>query len=200
MSSKKTSKPGAAFGIDADPDEFDIEEWLSGASLPARTVRVFQKAGLRAEYDRLEQRFLDLQMQLNEDFEAKGGVEDTLAELGPLGEQYEVALEMRRVWEELRDGELWIKVRACTGDEIAKIVDKLDDEEARVLESVRIGGTVHGKPLSATGWKKLRNAIGERQFRDVVATTMEVNGYSTSFQVMPDFLAGASAALKTKES
>lgn len=191
--SKKNS-----FGIDADPAEFSLDEWLSGATLPARSVKVYRDAGLRAEYDELEQRFLLLGMQVgDEDHVTKDA---TLGETTPEVEQYEVAVQMKDLIERMESSALVVKVRALSIDEMEKVNRDLGSKASvndRALAMIA-AGEVFPK-LGIEGWKKLRNAIGEAQFGRIADAASDANGFTGS-QVMPDFSPAASALLTTRES
>lgn len=191
----KTKKD--AFGIDADPEEFDIEEWLAGASLPARTVKVYKDAGRRAEYDALEQRFLLLQSQVDLD-DDKGdralGVTQDEAEL------YELAKQMQRLLSELEKSALRVKVRALTHDEDEKIKAHLEKQKITGDPAAyeRLSVAVQYPKLSPTDWGRMREAIGEVQFDAISVALVELAGFTSGGQVMPDFSREASALLSTK--
>lgn len=195
-----TAKKKDSFGIDADPAEFDIEEWLSGASLPARTVTIYQNAGLRAEYDALEQKFLLAQSQLNFDDDKAQDV--SLAVSAPEAALFDLAKKMQQMLSELEKSALRVKVRAITRDEELKVQEdtkkrKLDGDHAG-YERLSIAA-IH-PPLNPEGWKRMRQAIGEVQYADIATAVSELAGFVTGGQVMPDFSPNLSALLSTKDS
>jgi len=190
-----TAKKKDSFGIDADPEEFDIEEWLSGASLPARTVKIYRDAGLRAEYDALEQKFLLMQSQVNLDDDDK---DDSLGVSPQVQELYDVAKQLQKLMARLEDSALPVKVRALTGDEDKKIVEsKVKGDKAAYA---RLAVAVTYPKLPADGWARMRQGIGEVQFADICNALSELAGFASGGQVMPDFSPGLSALLSTTES
>lgn len=188
-------KPKSSFGIDADPAEFNIEEWLSGASLPARTVKIYRDAGLRAQYDALEQKFLLMQSQVNLDDDTKDealGVPDDLAEL------HDVAKQLQKLLARLEESALPVKVRALTHDEDKKIVESKVKGDKAAYE--RLAVAVIYPKLSPAEWAQVREAIGEVQFGEICSALSELAGFTSGGQVMPDFSPGLSALRSTKES
>lgn len=183
-----------AFGIDADPEEFDIEEWLSGASLPARTVTVYRDAGLRAEFDQLEQRFLLLQSQINTD----DNRDDSLGVTQVESQAFDVARQLQELLARLESSALKVKVRALTHDEDSKIVESKVKGDKAAYERLAVAVTY--PKLSPSQWAQMRNAIGEVQFAEICEALSELAGFTSGGQVMPDFSPGLSAALSTKES
>lgn len=190
-----------------EPDQaaFDFDEWLAGASLPARTVTLFRDSGLRAEYDELEQRFVALQALVNREHEAElgGGAASSEQKVAAsLTEQYEVALAMQGLIARMQQHQVRVRVRACSGDEIEEIRKKypdFEDEEKRIMACVHTGGSIEGVELSRKQWRSLRNSVGERQFADVVRATLEVNGFGDASPAeLPEFPAAAAALLATK--
>lgn len=184
---------------------FDLDKWLAGVTLPARTVTLNRDSGLRAEYDQLEQKFLALQVTASREQEARlstGAPADADEESGPLAEQYEVALAMQDVIARMQDNPLTVRVRAVNGAELDKIRKKFpesENEEERVMACIHVGGTIGGSAVSRKQWRDLRNAVGERQFADVVRATYDVNGFGVESSVLPDFPAAAAALLASKD-
>lgn len=189
----KTKKD--AFGIDADPAEFDIEEWLSGASLPARTVKIYRDAGLRAEYDELEGKFLMLQAQVNleeDDHDDALGVSEDESRL------FDAAKQLQALLAKLEKSALPVKVRALTHDEDKKVEESKAKGDKAAYARLSIAVTF--PKLPADGWARMREAIGEVQFAEICAALSELAGFTSGGQVVPDFSPGLSAALSTKES
>lgn len=193
-----------AFGIDADPDEFSIDDWLNGASLPARSVKIYQAPGLRAEYDELEQEFIALSMKLDDD-QGKGGDPDrALGEASPRSRRIDIAQRMKDIIDATEDDAIHVRVRGITEDEEVKTAKKKLEGDAIYYEALSFAGRVvidgqEQPPLSAAKWKKFRDAVGRKQFRKIVSALDSVTGYADD-QVMPDFSVDASALLATKES
>jgi len=184
-----------SFGIDADPEEFDIEEWLSGASLPARTVKIYRDAGLRAEYDALEQRFLMQQSQVNLD---RDDADDSLGVTAAESKLFDLAKQLQKLLAELEKSALPVKVRALTHDEDSKVVESKAKGDQAAYKRLAVAVT-HPK-LPAEGWARMREAIGEVQFAEICAALSELAGFTSGGQVMPDFSPSLSALLSTKDS
>lgn len=183
-----------SFGIDADPAEFDIEEWLSGASLPARTVTVYRDAGLRAEYDAIEQKFLLLQSQISGDEDR----DDSLGLTATESEAFDVAKELQALLGRLESSALKVKVRALTHDEDTKITESKVKGDKAAYERLAVAVTY--PKLTPARWAQMRNAIGEVQFAEICAALSELAGFTSGGQVMPDFSPSLSELLKTKDS
>lgn len=204
MPSKTTHKPKSdAFGVDADPVEFDLEDWLSGATMPSRSVKIYRDAAARARYDELEQQFILLG--------AKIGSEDddhsdrTLDEADPRTRQYEIAEQMQALIERTEADTVQVRVRSLTPDEWDKLRKrKSEDEDVLYREIFAVTGRiVHGgqeaAAMSSPKWKAFQTAIGPKQWKKLIEASDDANGF-TSSQVMPDFSPAASALLATKES
>ncbi|MFC6707532.1 hypothetical protein [Flexivirga alba] len=193
---------------DQEPGQgFDLNVWLAGATLPARTVMLSRDSGLRAEYDELEKKFLALQALVNREQERQlsSGEPDNEDQVvsDSLEAQYQVALAMQDVIGRMQEDQLTVRVRACSGDELDKIRMKFPedaDEDERILACIHVGGSVKGSPLSRKQWRELRNAVGERQFADVVRATFDVNGFGIgSSELIPVFPTAAAALLSRKD-
>jgi len=192
----KTKKD--SFGIDADPEEFDIDEWLAGASLPARTVKIYQDAQLRAEYDALEQRFLVLKVQVGVGEHPDEALSATSAE----AELFDVAKQMQDIITRLESSALLVKVRALTDDENEKIQKNLKKANitGRAAAYERMAVAVTYPKLRPADWGRMRQKIGEVQFSEITDALVELAGFTAGGQVMPDFSRAASELLSTKGS
>lgn len=197
----KTKKD--SFGIDADPAEFDIEEWLSGASLPARSVKIFQDGAARARLDKLAEEFEALGRKAKE--EAENGSDSTLDDGGALAAQYDVARRMEAIIEETEASCVWVRVRALTSDEFAKLQKRNIPDDALYSHILAVSGRVvsgdrEAPAMTAAQWTKFRNKVGDKQFRKIVSAVDDASGWDGSGQVMPDFSPDVSALLSTMES
>jgi len=198
----KTKKD--SFGIDADPAEFDIEEWLAGASLPKRSVKIYRDAAARSRLDELADEFEALGRKAGEEGESATS-ERALDESGPLAKQYEVAVEMDSIIKATEASAIWVRVRALTSDEMLKIQGKKLDDLKLYPEILAVTGRIvsddrEAPAMTAAKWTAFRNKIGEKQFRKIVAAVDDSSGFGGSEQVMPDFSPDVSALLSTKES
>lgn len=179
--------------IDADPAAFDIEDWLSGATLPARAVKIYRDAGLRAEFDDLEQQFRSLQAHITEDDPG----EETLAEQPVQGRLIDIAARMKSVMAQLEASALTVRVRAATRDEVLQIRESLGKESTEDSIQSAVLALTATPSMTAEQWQRFRNKVGDKQYLLIVAASNDANGFSGD-GVVPDFSPAASALLSTK--
>ena len=188
------------YEIDADPAEFDIDDWVSGATLPSRAVKVYRSAGLRAEYDALELRFNAARLAVAGSDEDSFS-DDSLAEGSPQSRLYEIALQMQQLVQQMEASALIIKIRSLSDDEMEELRRQ---QKTKKFDSAELGylmlekGAIYPR-LDVSGWKKLEQAVGPKQFNPVIEAARDANGQIRG-QVLPDFSLAASDYLTTRES
>ena len=146
------SKKGDAFTKPADPEpeDFDVEAWLSGATLPERSVVVYGDGAGYAELQELLERY--------EQAEDAADDEESLADVGKRGEfrqQYEALRE--RVEKSRRA----FRVRAVTGKQSKELREHLGDDATEFEVGVALVAAACVKPkLTQQQAERMADAIG----------------------------------------
>ena len=196
-----------------DPDDFDIDGWIDGATTETQTVRIYRNLGKLGEYQRLEHEFTMLRAQIegaSDDADAIAG-DTALGEATPLTRLQELAPKMKAVYDALQADALWVTVRGVPDDELERLRrkvnrTKLPDKPAQlVLELISAGATFrtddgHEFEVPVGKLRKMRHNIGDKQFRKIARAVDIANGFDQVDEVVPDFSPAASVYLETSES
>lgn len=138
-----------------DPASFDVEAWLGNTSLPTQVVTVIGQAGLRAEYDILEQELRAVR--------ATG--DDRLGRSAPAGQ--DILARMAAIEDEMRASQIHVVLRSATEAEKRQVqVDsaKGPDGPADDLDyNLRMFAvTVVSPRLTLDQAARFRDAIGDQ--------------------------------------
>jgi hypothetical protein len=155
------------------PQDFDLDAWLEDAERPARSVTVYQKAGLIADLDSLE-----AQINNAEDEEVDGPSMGS----GSLRAQY------AKLAKQFHDSALTIRIEGRDDNERAKAAARESDPELR--GAAVIADAITSPRFTAKQIEKLAEKIGQAQFTHIVATFKAT--YSEIPTVSADFLPKAS--------
>lgn len=133
------------------PQDFDLDAWLDGAERPARSVTVYQKAGLIADLDALEARILSADDEDVDGPSMGGGVGKLRAEYAKLAQQFhDSALTLRiegrdhherakiaaGVEAQLRDAAVLadaITSHKFTAEQVVRLVEKIGGAQAKLI-------------------------------------------------------------------
>lgn len=177
--------PSNAFGMPADPADFDLDAWIDGARLPEKAVTVYGRADLVAEHYELSQ-----QLQAAS---ATPAVDDDRMVGSPAGR---LAQQIRDVEEAMRSSALTFRFRAILdGDVEAAKKAHPSDDDARAY--FMLSKQVMHPQVTEAQWPKIRERIGEGQFEALLNAAAEA---SHQRQISVPFSLAASAALNTKDS
>jgi hypothetical protein len=135
------------------PQDFDIDAWLEDAERPARSVTVYQKAGLIADLDALEARIE------NEDAEE---VDGPSAGGGSLRSQY------AKLAKQFHDSALTIRIEGRSDDEKRKLLAGREDLTGTQAGYVVIADAIQSPKISAAQLEKLAGKVGEVQFNRII--------------------------------
>ena len=134
------------------PQDFDFDAWLDGADRPERAVTVYQKAGLIADLDALEQQILAAQ-----DEEAEPEFE---RQLGSMTESQKLEREYRKLAQQFHDSALTIRVQGHSDEEKREF---LTDQPEGVVYRV-LADAITSPIVTADQVKRLEKKIGPAQF------------------------------------
>ena len=166
-------------------DDFDLDDWISGARLPEKSATVYGRADLVAEYEAL-----DAELKAEK---AKGDATDSRLTGDP---KVAIAQRMEQVRSELQGSALTFRFRALLDTEAKPIRDAhkgADEELTFKLLSVQ----VLEPKVSPEQWPKIRERIGDGQFAYLVEAA---GSASYDLQVSIPFSLAASALLNTDRS
>lgn len=155
------------------PQDFDFDAWLEGAERPQRSVTVYQKAGLIADLDRLEEQIN------NADDDAEVDGPSMAGGVGKLRAEY------ARVAQAFKDSALVIRVQGLREDEQRDIIKANGSDPATAGAHVLAAAIVSPK-VTAEQVVKLEKVIGDPQFARI---TTAYYGASKDYPaVSADFL------------
>ena len=137
------------------PQDFDIDAWLNDAERPARSVTVYQKAGLIADLDALADQIQNAEGEEVDGPAMGGGVGTLRAKYADLAQKF-------------HDSALTIRVQSLTQQEQAALLqgheeDKIADRGAIVMAEA----IVHPK-MSPAQVKRLNSVLGDAQFARIM--------------------------------
>lgn len=134
------------------PQDFDIDAWLEDAERPARSVTVYQKAGLIADLDRLAERIQNVDDE-EVDGPSMGG--------GNLRAQY------AELAQQFHDSALTIRIEGHDEDEKRKIADGNPGLTPTELGYIVIADAITSPKITAPQLKRLAGKVGEAQFSQI---------------------------------
>lgn len=174
--------PGEAFT--KSTDEFDLDDWISGAKLPEKSATVYGRADLVAEYEALDRQ---LRGEGKPEF-----VDDRLT-----GDpRVSLAQRMDQIRKDMEASALTFRFRAVLDSETKALREGNKGSEEDLTFQILSVQCVAPR-VSPEQWPRIREKIGDGQF----AHLLEAAG-SASYdrQVSVPFSLAASALLKTEES
>ena len=143
------------------PQDFDIDAWLEDAERPARSVTVYQKAGLIADLDALQERIENAETDEAADLNHERG-------LGEQSESQRLTGEYAKLAKRFHDSALVIKIEGRTD------VEKVELTKASAgLDQTHMGYSVLADAIQSPRFtpaqiEKLASRIGEVQFMQIV--------------------------------
>jgi hypothetical protein len=137
------------------PQDFDLDAWLDDAERPARSVTVYQKAGLIADLDRLGEQINNADETEDVDGPSMGGG------VGNLRAEYQT------IAQQFHDSALTIRLQGHNEDEKQKLADENKGLTATELGYIVIADAIQSPKVSAAQLKRLAGKIGEAQFGQI---------------------------------
>lgn len=173
-----------AFTKAPESDDFNLDDWISGARLPEKSVTVYGRADLVAEFYELERQLQNAGKDAVDDDRLTGDPRKVLAQ------------RMEALREQMQASALTFRFRALLDAEVeeAKKAHKGSDEALSfAMLSIQ---AVHPK-VPAEKWPLIREKIGDGQF---TALLEAAGSASYDRQVSVPFSLAASALLTSKDS
>ena len=172
-------------------DEFDLDAWISGAKLPERSVTVYGRADLVAEFEGLEERL----HAIKDD-------EPPADRLGVTSESVRIAGRMESLRQEMKGSALTFRFRALTRDEQKAITDAApkgkDGEPDQLYVAANwIAKACISPGMTAAQAEQMRPRLGEGQYASLWDTAWTV---SNAKHVDVPFSLAASGILSTQDS
>lgn len=135
------------------PQDFDIDAWLEDAERPARSVTVYQKAGLIADLDALAER-----IQNEDDEEVDGpsmGGGNLRAKYADLAQKF-------------HDSALTIRVQSLTNQEQADLLEGHDGDSLADRGAIVLAEAIVQPKMSPAQVRRLNSVLGDAQFSRIV--------------------------------
>ena len=155
------------------PQDFDFDKWLDDAERPERAVTVYQKAGLIAELDRLEQQIVNAGDDEVDGPPVGGGVGKLRAEYAKLAKQF-------------HDSALTLTVGGRSDDEKREFAAANLDVKPEEMGYAILADAISSPKVTAAQVKRLEKKIGPAQF------ALIVSGFKSASEDVPsvsaDFL------------
>lgn len=168
------------------PQEFDVDAWIDGAERPARSVTVYQKAGLIADLDALQEQIENAEVEESAEQMYERGI-------GEQSESQRLTREYSKLAKQYHASALVIKIEGR--DDAEKVQLAKDHPEATTgteLGYITIADAITSPKFTPAQLEKFAGAIGEIQFGQIIARFHEA---CTEIPVVSaDFLPKASTA------
>lgn len=139
------------------PQDFDIDAWLEDAERPARSVTVYQKAGLIADLDALAERIQNAEDAEDVDGPSMGG--------GPA----KLRAEYQKLAQQFHDSALTIRLEGRDDNEKREILAQHEGLTGTQAGYVVIADAIQSPKIKASQLEKLAGKIGETQFDRIIA-------------------------------
>jgi len=153
------------------PQDFDFDAWLDDAERPARSVTVYQKAGLIADLDRLAEQI---------------GNEDEEEVDGPSMGGGSLRAQYAKLAKQFHDSALTIRVQSLTKDEQKEIQKAHPALDAGDLGCEILAAAITEPKATAAQVKKLARVIGDAQTARIMSAYTQA--CSEVPEVSADFL------------
>jgi hypothetical protein len=142
--------------MSVSPQDFDFDAWLDGAERPARSVTVYQKAGLIADLDALESKILA----------AEDEGESQERGLSEQSESHRLTAEYQRLAQQFHASALTIKVQGHDEEEKRNLARANKDNED--VAYVVLADAIQFPKVTPEQVKRLASKIGEVQFSQIL--------------------------------
>ena len=143
------------------PQTFDIDAWLDGAERPTRSVTIYQRAGLIADLDALEER-----IRIAEIDEGVEHVEER--RLGERTESEKLRAEYARLAQQFHESALTIRVEGRDESEREALVMPIPNLNPKQRGAVVLADAIVSPKFTPEQLEKLAAKVGEVQFSQVV--------------------------------
>lgn len=137
---------------DVTPQDFDLDAWIDGAERPARSVTVYQKAGLIADLDVLAEKIT----HADEDDEVDGPSMD--------GGAGKLRAEYAKLAQQFHDSALTFRLTGHDEEEKRDFADEHKDLSPTDLGRVVLADAIQSPRVTPDQLKRIAKKIGEVQF------------------------------------
>ena len=137
------------------PQDFDIDAWLNDAERPARSVTVYQKAGLIADLDALAERITNAEGEEVDGPSVGGGVGALRAKYADLAQKF-------------HDSALTVRVQSLTNQEQTELLEGHDDDSMADRGAIVLAAAIVQPKMSPVQVRRLNIALGDAQFSRVL--------------------------------
>lgn len=133
------------------PQDFDIDAWLDDAERPARSVTVYQKAGLIADLDALAEQISNAEGEEVDGPSMDGGSGTLRAKYADLAQKF-------------HDSAMTVRVQSLTNQEQAELLEGHDDDSMADRGTIVLAAAIVQPKMSAAQVKRLNSVLGDAQF------------------------------------
>lgn len=144
------------------PQDFDIDAWLEDAERPARSVTVYQKAGLIADLDALEEQIENAETEEAADLTYERGI-------GEQSESQRLTREYSKLAKQFHDSALVIKLEGRSDAEKIALAKANPGLTGTQLGYITIADAIQSPKVTPAQLEKLAGKIGESQFNQIIA-------------------------------
>lgn len=144
------------------PQDFDIDAWLEDAERPARSVTVYQKAGLIADLDALQERIENAETDEAADLNHERG-------LGEQSESQRLTAEYAKLAKRFHDSALTIRIEGRSDAEKRELLAAHKDLTGTQAGYVVIADAIQSPKFTPAQLEKLANKLGDLQFDRIIA-------------------------------
>lgn len=145
-----------------EPKDFDLDAWIDGAERPARSVTVYQRAGLIAELDALQEQIENAESIESEQMTYERG-------LGEMTEVQKLRSDYAKLAQKFHDSALVIKLEGREDAEKQAIAKANPGLTGTQMGYVVIADAIQSPKFTAAQLEKLAGKIGELQFDRIIA-------------------------------
>ena len=163
--------------MNVSPQDFDFDAWLDGAERPERAVTVYQKAGLLAELDRIEEQITTAELDEGEIAEFS---------IGQVSEARRLRDEYAEVAKRFHDSALAVRVQALTREEQRDLVEGNKGLTPTEIGYIVLAEAIAFPKCSPDQLRKLERVLGDAQFGRIMTAFHQASNEMP--EVSADFL------------
>ena len=134
-----------------NPQDFDVDAWLAGAERPARSVTVYQRAGLIAELDALEEQIRAAEADEVDGPSMGGGAAKLRATYADLAQKF-------------HESALTVRVQSLTNQEQAELLEAHSGDSLADRGAIVLAEAITYPKMSPAQVLRLNAVIGDAQF------------------------------------
>ena len=135
--------------------DLDVDAWLNDAERPARSVTVYQKAGLIADLDALAVQIENAEGEEVDGPSMGGGVGALRARYADLAQKF-------------HDSALTIRVQSLTNQEQADLLKGHDDDDMNDRGAIVLAEAIVSPKVTPAQVKRLNSILGDAQFARIM--------------------------------